>query len=51
MHGGARAEQGSVPSTQHPAVASPSLKRAGTDLVTTEVRPPAGQLSDLAGSF
>jgi hypothetical protein len=30
-------------------VASPSLKWAGTDLVTTEVGPPALQLSDLAG--
>jgi hypothetical protein len=32
-------------------VASPSLKRADTDLVATEVGPPVVQLSDLAGSF
>ena len=32
-------------------VASPSLKQAGADLVTTEVGPPAVQLSDLAGFF
>jgi hypothetical protein len=29
-----------------PVVASPSLKRDGTDLVATEVGPPAVQLSD-----
>jgi hypothetical protein len=33
------------------AVASPSLKWAGTDLVTTEEGPPAVQLSNLAGIF
>ena len=32
-------------------VASPSLKQAGTNLVATEVGPPAVQLSDLAGFF
>ena len=32
-------------------VASPSLKPAGTDLIATEVGPPAVQLSDLAGLF
>jgi hypothetical protein len=32
-------------------VASPSLKRAGTNLVATEVGPPPVQLSDLAGFF
>jgi hypothetical protein len=32
-------------------VASPSLKRAGTNLVATEVGPPAVQLSALFGFF
>jgi hypothetical protein len=32
-------------------VASPSLKQADVDLVTTEVGPPVVQLSDLAGFF
>ena len=33
------------------SAASPSLKQAGADLVTTEVGPPVVQLSDLAGFF
>jgi hypothetical protein len=32
-------------------VASPNLKQAGADHVTTEVGPPAVELSDLAGFF
>jgi hypothetical protein len=33
------------------SVASPSLKQAGTDLVTTEVRPPGVEPSELDGSI
>ena len=35
----------------HLIVASPSLKQADIDLISTELGPPAVQISDLAGLF